>query len=915
MPAVTFDQHTLQLDGKRLWIVSGTVAYNGAPSECWRDRLVAAKRLGLNTIVVPAVWAEHELILGKFDFKGDRSIATFLRLAADLGLHVIVRVGPHVDDTMDLGGIPPWLMAQLDPAEPLRSPGPAWMAACAAWLTALAKEIAPLQTTRARGGSPGPIIAVQLEHRWFVGDDERAEQYMGGLARFLRERNIDVPVLNTNNLFATAEGQIECWAGTDDLHAITRQLGSVLDSQPRIAADIGAERIATWGDAESIPSQALAHAVACVLAGGGQFNVAACARGMRFASSAGRTGTSASRFFTPGSAADLIDESGAPTAALAPVRRLCTFASTFARLFGALDPAAEAAVLTPLVPDASNTKPRSAAQTSVIHKPGDQGAVTFVFGRPGDTIAITLPDGAQAPVTLPSTGIAWLLQDAHLFARTTLDLCTLCVFAHRGSTLACFGPAKATGHIAINQAAIEVAVPGGPTPHVETLEGVTIVVCNEEQIDESVLLDDRIVIGARRVDSDGHPVGPRNTACTVVRVDGQVESCKASTQRSLPRAPSIRAIDQAVGTAAYADGTSERFVRIDGPAPLAMLGAPSGYVWLRAEINAKSARKAKIACFDISDRAHLFAQGTAVALLGVAPGATGCTTTLQLRKGKQHIVALVDNLGRSTHEGIARTDKALGHIEEIAPLKAGAAKVETRTPVDLSAMGRPILGLHSGDVTHSRRLGWAFAHRRKSPIVLTIDQPPAIGGVVVNDALVALIEPARPARIRLASDVLKQGNNTIELAFVAPPANIDALLAQARAHAALFEVTANLTETSSWASAAWAPPGPRAWQPLSADKPGVHAAGTPAWWRLTFDPFASEDHALWFEPLGLTKGQLFLNGRNLCRYFVTTADGKPVKGQDRYWLPTPWLNDDEPNELVIFDEHGFSPEKARLQVV
>ncbi|MCA9294809.1 MAG: hypothetical protein KDA20_13455, partial [Phycisphaerales bacterium] len=194
---------------------------------------------------------------------------------------------------------------------------------------------------------------------------------------------------------------------------------------------------------------------------------------------------------------------------------------------------------------------------------------------------------------------------------------------------------------------------------------------------------------------------------------------------------------------------------------------------------------------------------------------------------------------------------------------------------------------------------------------LAIDQPPAIGGIIVNDTLVARIDPARPAHVRLTSDILKQGANTIEIALMAAPQEIEALLANVRAQATFHEVAANLTESAAWASAAWTRPAARDWSELAKTATAGHA---PAWYRLTFDRFTDDVRTLWFEPVGLTKGQLFLNGRNLCRYFVATADGKPVAGQDRYWLPTPWLNDDEPNELVIFDEHGAAPTNAKLRL-
>ena len=58
--------------------------------------------------------------------------------------------------------------------------------------------------------------------------------------------------------------------------------------------------------------------------------------------------------------------------------------------------------------------------------------------------------------------------------------------------------------------------------------------------------------------------------------------------------------------------------------------------------------------------------------------------------------------------------------------------------------------------------------------------------------------------------------------------------------------------------------------------------------------------------------QIILNGQNVGRYFVATAAGKHVPPQRRYYLPEPWLRTDGPNELLIFDEHGNSPDRCRL---
>jgi hypothetical protein len=47
---------------------------------------------------------------------------------------------------------------------------------------------------------------------------------------------------------------------------------------------------------------------------------------------------------------------------------------------------------------------------------------------------------------------------------------------------------------------------------------------------------------------------------------------------------------------------------------------------------------------------------------------------------------------------------------------------------------------------------------------------------------------------------------------------------------------------------------------------------------------------------------------------VQTADGKPVPPHKELWLPECWLNEKEQpaNELLIFDESGFTPDKVKL---
>jgi hypothetical protein len=79
---------------------------------------------------------------------------------------------------------------------------------------------------------------------------------------------------------------------------------------------------------------------------------------------------------------------------------------------------------------------------------------------------------------------------------------------------------------------------------------------------------------------------------------------------------------------------------------------------------------------------------------------------------------------------------------------------------------------------------------------------------------------------------------------------------------------------------------------------GPPPAGGPGWYRARFGRDALPHvRALRLEPGSLEKGQIWLNGRNIGRFWQ-------IGPQDAYKLPVSWL--DERNELLIFAEAGHT---------
>jgi len=147
------------LDGKPFQIISGEMHYARIPREYWRDRLQKARAMGLNTVSAYVFWNAHEPKPGTYDFSDMHDVATFIRMAQEEGLYVILRPGPYSCAEWDLGGYPSWLLA--DPDIVLRSSDEKFLAPAERWLKRLGQELAPLQLARG-----GPILAVQVENEY-----------------------------------------------------------------------------------------------------------------------------------------------------------------------------------------------------------------------------------------------------------------------------------------------------------------------------------------------------------------------------------------------------------------------------------------------------------------------------------------------------------------------------------------------------------------------------------------------------------------------------------------------------------------------------------------------------------------------------------------------------------------------------
>ncbi len=269
----TFEAHDgrFWLDGQPFQIRSGSIHYARVPRAYWRQRLEMARAMGLNTVTTYVFWNLSEPKPGDFDFSGRRDVAAFVRMAGQLGLHVIVRPGPYVCSEWDLGGIPSWLLA--DSSVVVRTRDSTYLAASRRWIARVGQELAPLQITRG-----GPIIGVQVENEYGS---------FGSDSVFMRDMDDDYLAAGFDrSLLFTADGPSQLPRGTlPDVRAVVNFGPGDADSafaalhrfrpnDPLMAGEYWAGWFDGWGEPHhTTNAQREADEIGWMLDHGGSFNL------------------------------------------------------------------------------------------------------------------------------------------------------------------------------------------------------------------------------------------------------------------------------------------------------------------------------------------------------------------------------------------------------------------------------------------------------------------------------------------------------------------------------------------------------------------------------------------------------------------------------------------------------------------
>ncbi|KPG70583.1 glycoside hydrolase family 35 protein [Enterococcus sp. RIT-PI-f] len=206
------------IDDQPIRLISGAVHYYRlAPSE-WQMTLQNLVALGANCVETYVPWNLHEPKKGAFCFTGIADITSFLTMAQDLGLYIILRPSPYICAEWDFGGLPAWLLA--DDSMRIRSQHAGYLKAIEAYYAVLLPKLVPYQLTKG-----GKLLMVQVENEY--GSFGTDQQYLSWLAGVLATY-FDVPLFTSDG---GVEKLLEGGTSSDNQILATVNFGSDASGQ------------------------------------------------------------------------------------------------------------------------------------------------------------------------------------------------------------------------------------------------------------------------------------------------------------------------------------------------------------------------------------------------------------------------------------------------------------------------------------------------------------------------------------------------------------------------------------------------------------------------------------------------------------------------------------------------------------
>jgi hypothetical protein len=150
------------VDGQPWVPVMGEYHFSRDLPERWERELRKMRAGGINVLATYMLWIAHEEERGNVRWDGPRDIRRFIELAHEVGLKVMLRIGPWAHGEARNGGYPDWLQAL-----PIRhrSNDPAYLDLAREWYAAIEEQVRGL--FHSAENPDGPIIGIQVDNELY----------------------------------------------------------------------------------------------------------------------------------------------------------------------------------------------------------------------------------------------------------------------------------------------------------------------------------------------------------------------------------------------------------------------------------------------------------------------------------------------------------------------------------------------------------------------------------------------------------------------------------------------------------------------------------------------------------------------------------------------------------------------------
>ena len=881
MATVTYDDRSFLVDGSRVWLASGSIHYFRVPHELWRDRLVKARRAGLNCISTYVAWNVHEPSEGEWRMEGQEDVVEFVRMAGELGLYVILRPGPYICAEWDFGGLPGWLTARSGVS--FRTNNAAYTHYFDKYFRQVLTPLAELQVPRG-----GNILLIQNENEYTDTTMPDRLRYLEFISQLFQRAGFEIPILTCNHCTdPPVPGAIECLNGYEREVRQLKHLSLRQPSAPLLFTEHHVGWFDRWGGehAERAPRD-VARRQMEILGAGGQYNAYMWHGGTNFGFWGSRLPHGAEAYQTTSYDYDApLAEGGGLTEKYYLTRLVNLLAHHMGRFFASCfveEPGVN-------IHDASD----------VLNLTGTEGswAVVTNSGRDDiDRVRVSLPRGRELDVPLAPVGAAAVPVDLALSEEITLDYANLTPLGLFGeNTLILHGPAGWEARFSVNGSETVAEVPAKDEPEIVEWQGLRVVLVNSDLAMRTWPLEEHILFGPAYVGEDPeeeivHARGAKQYA--LLSYEGKLSHRKVKEAGSArkPTAPRLKTWKRISVCTEPADGEELEWAQISGPKDVDRLGVHYGYAWYRMEITTKRAGQRKLFLPECEDRATLYLNGRLLGTWGRGEGAVRKPISASFKKGRNVLVALVDNLGRcNAGFRLGERKGIFGHVYDAKPLKSLKFRVKEQESFPKRLIPRQY-AYRAGALAECTC--WAAEASvpltKVAPIHLSFTDLPYHVAVLCNDKLRGFWPGGGPnfGDVTFGS-ALKKGKNKITLMLWGeePPGALKQV--------ALHTLAESLTGEADWS-----------WREWTVPEEGGKVVGKdqPAWYVTGFK-YEPKGEPLFLHIVGARKGQIYLNGHDCGRFWT-------VGPQQYYYLPECWLK--EQNELLIFEESGRIPANSRL---